>query len=243
MKDTLGRGGFDYAGLLDKADQILEDAREEAEKMDDDFDAYTEFDDKEFQRASVTAFRKVLEAAPEQDRATPGYQKLLEETDKRTVQLESMQKAEEALDRQMALLAREKTGLFVNMENSAEYDTMMAGLTTAKNKMRMLKGDTAGISAEKLETVLNNDTLQEGMSLIKKDAAFRKMVSSLTRDQLADKVIDGPDAVLTAYLDATKALNADAIGKSGSEMTQEERQEFMRNATFGQNRDPGGIEA
>lgn len=269
--------------------------------------------------------------------------------------LKEVKKAEEELDRQMAILAREKSGLFVRKENSAEYDTMMAGLTTAKNKMRMLRGDTEGISeqeqerlkkipldktirdarkdtmaysckveengkktsfrytsgadranaathsvealdrianevkmrstaeqvedmlqrntmdnrgdAEQIRTnaarslyvnfiknapetfskemqeiVLNNTTLQKGTEMIMKDPAFQKMVKSMSIDQLADKVVSGSDAVLTSYLDATKALNADAIGKSGSEMTMEERQEFMKNASFGKNKDSEGVE-
>ena len=49
--------------------------------------------------------------------------------------------------------------------------------------------------------------------------------------------------MLTSYLDATKTIDQYAIDKSGSEMTREERQEFMKNATFGESRKPGGPEA
>ena len=84
--------------------------------------------------------------------------------------------------------------------------------------------------------------MTKAMKAIEKDPAFQKMVKSMSTDQLADKVVSGPDAVLASYLDATKALNDQAIGKSGSEMTQEERKEFMKNATFGENEQPKGIE-
>ena len=58
----------------------------------------------------------------------------------------------------------------------------------------------------------------------------------------ADKIISGPDAVLASYLDATKALSSQAIGKSGSEMTREERKEFMKNADFAEDEKPKEIE-
>ena len=145
----MAKGGFDYEGLIEKADRINEEAMNEAERLDDVYDTYTKYDAEDFRTSSVTAFRKVLAAAPEQDRSTPGYRKLLEETERRTMDLKEVKKAEEELDRQMAILAREKSGLFVRKENSAEYDTMMAGLTTAKNKMRMLRGDTEGISEQR----------------------------------------------------------------------------------------------
>ena len=106
--------------------------------------------------------------------------------------------------------------------------------------LSFIQNNPEKFTPEMQEVVLSNEKLNEAMQIIEKDPAFQKMVKSMTPDQLADKVINGPDAVLTSYLDATKVLNDQALGKSGSEMTQEERKEFMKNATFGENK---GIEA
>jgi hypothetical protein len=352
LHSTVGKGGFDYEALIQKADRIKADAQAETGRIDKEGNETT-YSGKDLDVATVTAFRKVLEAAPAQDRTTPGYLKLQAETEKRTLALDPVKKAEADLDRQIEILAREKTGWFVSKENSAEHQQMMRSLQDLQDKKRLLRGETEGISpeqreklknisldqairnarndtmaysrkveedgkktsfryqsgadranaathaiealdkmadtvngrtmAQKLEdqlqrdtmdsrkdpeqvqenaartlylsfiqnnpekftpemqeVVLSNEKLNEAMQIIEKDPAFQKMVKSMTPDQLADKVINGPDAVLTSYLDATKVLNDQALGKSGSEMTQEERKEFMKNATFGENK---GIEA
>ena len=105
-----------------------------------------------------------------------------------------------------------------------------------------IKNNPEKYPREKQADALSDEQMTKAMKTIEKDPAFQKMVKSMSTDQLADKVVNGPDAVLASYLDATKALNGQAIGKSGSEMTKEERQEFMKNATFGENEKPKGIE-
>ena len=266
-----------------------------------------------------------------------------------------MKKAETELDKQIEILAREKTGFLVSKENSAEHQKMMKSLQDLQAKKRMLRGDIKDISPEdqqrlkkislddairtarndtmaysrkveedgrktkfryasgatrangaihavealdemadaaggrtraqqledslqretmdnrkdadqvrtnaarslylnfikanpekyppeKQADVLSNEKLTKSMEKIEKDPAFQKMMKSMSTDQLADKIISGPDAVLASYLDATKALNSQAIGKSGSEMTREERKEFMKNADFAEDEKPKEIE-
>ena len=462
LRETVGKGGYDYEALIQKAKKIKADAEDQVDTLDTPADS--NYRNEAMDYATVVTFRKVLEAAPQQDRNSPGYLKLQAEVERRAVELEPKEAeddlnrqiwiltgeeaglpvnqenpaayrkmmrslhdlqtkkrllrgetdgispeererlsnipldeairtartdtvaysrkveesgrkagvqyqsgadlainaldkmAKEDLDAQIAILAREKTGLFVSKENSAEHQQMMRSLQDLQAKRRLLRGDTSGISqadqerlkkisldqairtarndtmaysrkveedgkktsfkyasganranaaihtvealdrmadaaggrtrAQKIEdkiqrdamdnrtdaqviedyaarslylnfiknnpekftpemqeVVLSNDKLQEAVNIFKKDPAFRKMVKTLGPSKLADQVINGPDSVLTSYLDATKALNDQAIGKSGSEMTQEERQEFMKNATFGENRKPGGPEA
>ncbi len=351
LKDTVGKGGYDYEALIRKADQVKAEADAEAEQMSDN-DVDTRYNSAEMDRATVVTFRKVLQATPAQDRNSPGYKKLQAETERRTLNVAAVKKAETDLDAQIAILAREKTGLFVSKENSAEHQQMMKSLQDLQAKKRMLRGDTEGISpedqqrlknisldeairtarsdtiaysrkveengkktsfrytsgaaranaathavealdamtdavggrskAQQLEDQLVRETMDErkdagqvrdnaarslylnfikanpekyppekqaaalsdekmnkSIQMIQKDPAFQKMMKSMSTDQLADKIIDGPDAVLASYLDATKALNSQALGKSGSEMTQEERKEFMKNADFGEKEQKG----
>ena len=103
-----------------------------------------------------------------------------------------------------------------------------------------IKNNPEKFTPEMQEVVLSDDKLKEAVDIFKRDPAFRKMVRTLGTSKLADQVINGPDSVLTSYLDAKKALDNQGVGKSGSEMTREERQEFMKNAAFGENK---GIEA
>ena len=354
LKDTVGKGGYDYEALIRKADQIKAEADEEAERLDDDT-VETNYRSGALDRATVVTFRKVLEAAPQQDRNSPGYKKLQAETEKRTLELEPVKKAETELDKQIEILAREKTGFLVSKENSAEHQKMMKSLQDLQAKKRMLRGDIKDISpedqqrlkkislddairtarndtmaysrkveedgrktkfryasgatrangaihavdalderadatggrtkaqqledqlqretmdnrkdAEQVRTnaarslylnfikanpekyppekqadVLSDEELTKATKKIEQDPAFQKMMKSMSTDQLADRIVDGPDAVMASYLDATKALNSQAIGKSGSEMTPEERKEFMKNATFGENDPSKGME-
>lgn len=354
LKDTVGKGGFDYEALIRKADQVKAEAEDEAENLSDD-GVETNYRSGALDRATVVTFRKVLEAAPQQDRTSPGYQKLRAETERRTLELKEVKKAETDLDKQIEILAREKTGFLVSKENSAEHQQMMKSLQDLQAKKRMLRGDIKDISPEdqqrlkkislddairtarndtmaysrkveedgrktkfryasgatrangaihavealdemadaaggrtkaqqledslqretmdnrkdaqqvrdnaarslylsfikanpekyppeKQADVLSNEKLTKSMEKIEKDPAFQKMMKSMSTDQLADKIISGPDAVLASYLDATKALNDQAIGKSGSEMTREERKEFMQNAAFAEDEKPKEIE-
>ena len=355
LKDSVGKGGYDYEALIRKADQVKAEADAEAERLDDVEDFTTKYNSAEMDCATVITFRKVLQAAPAQDRNSPGYKKLQAETERRTLELKDVKKAETDLDKQIEILAREKTGWFVSKENSAEHQQMMKSLQDLQAKKRMLRGETEGISPEdqqrlkkisldeairtarndtvaysrkveedgkktsfryasgadranaaihavealdamtdavvgrttaqeledklqrntmdrrkdaeqvrdnaarslylsfikanpekyppeKQADVLSNEKLTKSMEKIEKDPAFQKMMKSMSTDQLADKIISGPDAVLASYLDATKALNSQAIGKSGSEMTREERKEFMKNADFAEDEKPKEIE-
>ena len=352
LKETVGKGGFDYEALIQKADKIKADAEDAVDELDDPADS--NYRSSTMDRATVITFRKVLEAAPEQDRQSPGYQKLQAEVERRSLELEPKE-AESDLDAQIAILAREKTGLFVNKENSVEHQRMMKSLQDLQTKKRLLRGDTEGVSpaeqdrlkkisldqairtarkdtmaysrkveedgrktsfkygsganranaaihtiealdkmadatggrtpVQKMEDMLQRDTMdsrkdaeqvvdnaarslylnfiknnpqkftpeiqetdlangkmKKAVNIFKQDPAFQKMVKTLGTGKLADQVINGPDSVMTSYLDATKALDSQAIGKSGSEMTAEERKEFMQNATFAENKNPEGME-
>ena len=463
LKGAMAKGDYDYEGLIAKADRIAEEAYAEAERLNDEDSIYTEYDPKAFRKASVTAFRKVLEAAPEKDRNSPGYLKLQAEVERRAMEMEPKEAEEnlvkqivtltgealtlpfnsedpaayrkmmnslkdlqmkkrlirgdtegispedrerlknvslddairtarsdtaaysrkveesgrkagvsyqsgadraiEALDRmrredldaQIAILDREKTGLFVSRENSAEHQQMMRSLKDLQTKRRLLRGDTEGISpaeqerlkkisldkairtarndtmaysrkveedgkktsfrytsgaeranaathavealdrladatggrtpVQQMEDMLQRDTmdsrtdaeqvisnaatslyvnfiknnpekftpevqesllsrnkLKEAVDIFKKDQAFQKMVKTLGTGKLADQVINGPDSVLTSYLDAQKALDPQNVAKSGSEMTREERDKYMKKADFDPNREEKEIE-
>ena len=108
--------------------------------------------------------------------------------------------------------------------------------------LNFIKANPEKYPPEKQADALSDEELTKAVKKIEKDPAFRKMMKSMSTDQLADKIISGPDAVLASYLDATKALNDKAIGKSGSEMTKEEREAFMKNAAFGENENQKAIE-
>ena len=353
LRETVGKGGYDYEALIQKAKKIKADAEDQVDTLDTPADS--NYRNEAMDYATVVTFRKVLEAAPKQDRNSPGYLKLQAEVERRAVELEPKE-AEDDLNGQIWILTGEEAGLPVNQENPAAYRKMMRSLHDLQTKKRLLRGETEGISPEERERlsnipldeairtartdtvaysrkveedgkktsfkyasgadranaathtvealdrmadatggrtraqkiedmlqreamddrtdaqviedyaarslylnfiksnpekftpemqeiVLSNEKMQEAADIIKKDPAFRKMVKTLGTSKLADQVINGPDSVLTSYLDATKTIDQYAIDKSGSEMTREERQEFMKNATFGESRKPGGPEA
>ena len=78
--------------------------------------------------------------------------------------------------------------------------------------------------------MLEDDKMKKAIDEIKKDAAFKEMMKSQGRSKMADKIIRGEFDVTTAYLDAQKKIDPTSIGKKGSEMTVEEKKEFMKNA-------------
>ena len=58
------------------------------------------------------------------------------------------------------------------------------------------------------------------------------MMKTVGRSKMADKIIEGPMEVTSAYLDSMKKLNDQAIGKKGSEMSLEEKKNFWKQASF-----------
>ncbi len=96
----------------------------------------------------------------------------------------------------------------------------------------MIRNNPEKYPPEKQKERLSEENLNKSIKKIKKDPVFKEMMKTVGRSKMADKIIEGPMEVTSAYLDSMKKLNDQAIGKKGSEMSLEEKKNFWKQASF-----------